>query len=123
MKGHLKLLLQLKSPTKHQCLELHFFVLFRFLQELGEGAFGKVYKGELAGYIGGVSTLVAIKTLKPGAVLKTVQDFVRESELMADLKHTNIVCLIGVCMQEEPKVHLFLTELSWSIFDILTVTL
>ncbi len=39
-----------------------------------------------------------------GAVLKTVQDFVRESELMADLRHPNIVCLIGVCMQEEPKV-------------------
>jgi hypothetical protein len=37
-------------------------------------------------------------------VLKTVQDFVRESELMADLRHPNIVCLIGVCMQEEPKV-------------------
>ncbi len=37
-------------------------------------------------------------------MLKTVQDFVRESELMADLRHPNIVCLIGVCMQEEPKV-------------------
>jgi hypothetical protein len=39
-----------------------------------------------------------------GAVQKTMQDFVRESELMADLRHPNIVCLIGVCMQEEPKV-------------------
>ncbi len=39
-------------------------------------------------------------------MLKTVQDFVRESELMADLRHPNIVCLIGVCMQEEPKVSL-----------------
>ena len=45
------------------------FILFtRFMQELGEGAFGKVYKGELAGYIGGVPALVAIKTLKPGNV-------------------------------------------------------
>ena len=26
---------------------------------------------------------------------------------MADLKHNNIVCLIGVCMQEEPKVMVF----------------
>ena len=41
-----------------------------------------------------------------GAVQKTMQDFVRESELMADLRHPNIVCLIGVCMQEEPKVGL-----------------
>ena len=38
-----------------------------------------------------------------GANQKTIGDFVRESELMADLKHPNIVCLIGVCMQEEPK--------------------
>ena len=36
--------------------------------------------------------------------LLKIQDFARESELMADLKHPNIVCLIGVCMQEEPKV-------------------
>jgi hypothetical protein len=33
---------------------------------LGEGAFGKVYKGELTGFLGGMSALVAIKTLKPG---------------------------------------------------------
>ena len=71
----------------------------RFIQELGEGAFGKVYKGELSGFVGAYTTLVAIKTLKPGANQKTRSDFVRESELMTDLKHPNIVCLIGVCMQ------------------------
>ena len=71
----------------------------RFIQELGEGAFGKVYKGELSGFVGPCTTLVAIKTLKPGANQKTRSDFVRESELMTDLRHPNIVCLIGVCMQ------------------------
>ena len=71
----------------------------RFIQELGEGAFGKVYKGELAGGGRGNTSLVAIKTLKPGANQKTRSDFVRESELMTDLRHPNIVCLIGVCMQ------------------------
>jgi receptor tyrosine kinase-like orphan receptor 1 len=81
----------------------------RFLQELGEGAFGKVYKGELAGYstVGTVSSLVAIKTLKPGAATKTRTDFVRESELMTDLRHPNIVCLVGVCLQEEPQCMVF----------------
>merc|ERR1719204_2829438 len=81
----------------------------RFLQELGEGAFGKVYKGELAGYstVGAVSSLVAIKTLKPGANQKTRQDFIRESELMTDLRHPNIVCLVGVCLQEEPQCMVF----------------
>ena len=52
------------------------FILFtRFMQELGEGAFGKVYKGELAGYIGGVPALVAIKTLKPGIVTPNIWYF------------------------------------------------
>ena len=36
----------------------------RFHEELGEGAFGKVFKGEFLGANG--SSLVAIKTLKPG---------------------------------------------------------
>lgn len=79
----------------------------RFLQELGEGAFGKVYKGELNGFVGGCTTLVAIKTLKPGANQKTRTDFVRESELMTDLRHPNIVCLIGVSMSEEPHCMVF----------------
>jgi len=79
----------------------------RFLQELGEGAFGKVYKGELGGIVNGCSALVAIKTLKPGANQKTRQDFVRESELMTDLRHPNIVCLLGVCLQEEPQCMVF----------------
>lgn len=40
----------------------------RFLQELGEGAFGKVYKGELAGLYGDSTvSKVAIKTLKENA--------------------------------------------------------
>ncbi|CAG5115125.1 unnamed protein product, partial [Candidula unifasciata] len=40
----------------------------RFLQELGEGAFGKVYKGELTGLHRESSvTKVAIKTLKENA--------------------------------------------------------
>jgi len=79
----------------------------RFIQELGEGAFGKVYKGELSGFVGGHTTLVAIKTLKPGANTKTKSDFARESELMTDMRHPNIVCLIGVCMQEEPQCMIF----------------
>ena len=80
----------------------------RFLQELGEGAFGKVYKGELTGYHGDNSVArVAIKTLKENAVPKMQNDFRREVDLMTDLKHPNIVCLVGVCMKEEPMCMLF----------------
>ncbi|QQP31369.1 Ror1, partial [Caligus rogercresseyi] len=67
----------------------------RFMQELGEGAFGKVYKGELLGSYGNPASgaCVAIKTLKPGATSKTRSDFQREADLMTDLRHPNI-CMI-----------------------------
>ena len=39
----------------------------RFVHEMGDGVFGKVYRGELGGIVGGVTSLVAVKTLKPGA--------------------------------------------------------
>ena len=79
----------------------------RFLQELGEGAFGKVYKGELMGVIPTGPALVAIKTLKPGANQKTKNDFQREADLMTDLRHPNIVCLLGVSFTDDPQCMLF----------------
>ena len=89
---------QQQQKMKTRAMEIPLGSL-RFIQELGEGAFGKVYKGELSAGGRGNNSLVAIKTLKPGANQKTRSDFVRESELMADMRHPNIVCLIGVCMQ------------------------
>jgi receptor tyrosine kinase-like orphan receptor 1 len=74
----------------------------KFIEELGEGAFGKVYKGQFMG-----TNLVAIKTLKAGATQKVRNDFRREAELMTDLKHPNIVCLIGVSFQEDPQCMIF----------------
>ncbi|XP_046986353.1 tyrosine-protein kinase transmembrane receptor Ror-like [Schistocerca americana] len=80
----------------------------KFLQELGEGAFGKVYKGEVTtGDTGDTPLLVAIKTLKENATPKTQADFRREVELMTDLRHSNIVCLLGVVMRGEPLCMLF----------------
>ncbi|XP_065569518.1 tyrosine-protein kinase transmembrane receptor Ror-like isoform X2 [Artemia franciscana] len=93
----------------------------RFLQELGEGAFGKVFKGELLCHDGlgsrpgipdclvngNMSTQIAIKTLKAGATLKTQQDFRREVEMMAELRHPNIVCLLGVVTTDTPQCMLF----------------
>ena len=52
-------------------------------------------------------SLVAIKTLKPGANQKTNNDFRREAELMSELRHPNIVCLLGVSFQEDPQCMIF----------------
>lgn len=80
----------------------------RFLQELGEGAFGKVYKGEVIGLYGdNTVSKVAIKTLKENALPKIKNDFRREVDLMTELRHPNIVCLLGVSMKQEPMCMLF----------------
>lgn len=80
----------------------------QFFQELGEGAFGKVYKGEaiLPGESGRAQP-VAIKALKASATPKTKTDFFREADLMAELRHANIVCLLGVVTKSEPHCMLF----------------
>lgn len=78
----------------------------RFVEELGEGAFGKVYKGELT-QPNGDRIFVAVKALKENASAKTQADFRREIELISDLKHDNIVCILGVVLKEEPLCMLF----------------
>lgn len=78
----------------------------RFLEELGEGAFGKVYKGNLT-QKNGDQVFVAVKALKENASPKTQTDFRREIELISDLKHQNIVCILGVVLKEEPLCMLF----------------
>ena len=78
----------------------------KFVEELGEGAFGKVYKGELL-QKNGDKIFVAVKALKENASPKTQQDFRREIELISDLKHSNIVCILGVVLKEEPLCMLF----------------
>ena len=51
---------------------------------------------------GGGGAPVAIKTLKANASLKTQQDFRREVELMSELRHPNIVCLLGTAVAFYP---------------------
>lgn len=76
-----------------------------FVEELGEGAFGKVYKGELNTKSGKI--IVAVKSLKENASAKTQADFQREIELISELKHPNIICLLGVIVKQEPMCMLF----------------
>jgi receptor tyrosine kinase-like orphan receptor 1 len=87
----------------------------RFLQELGEGSFGKVYKGEILSPDGKSVTPVAIKSLKPDASQKVVADFRREADLMVDLHHPNIVCLLGIASKSPGS-----TQLQAMFFEYMT---
>ncbi|XP_028857389.1 inactive tyrosine-protein kinase transmembrane receptor ROR1 [Denticeps clupeoides] len=79
----------------------------RFMEELGEGGFGKIYKGHL--YLPGMehAQLVAIKTLKDFSSAQQWGDFQHEVNVMAELQHQNVVCLLGVVTQEQPVCMLF----------------
>ncbi|KAM6066401.1 inactive tyrosine-protein kinase transmembrane receptor ROR1 isoform 2-T2 [Chlamydotis macqueenii] len=79
----------------------------RFMEELGECAFGKIYKGHL--YLPGMdhAQLVAIKTLKDFNNPQQWAEFQQEASLMAELHHPNIVCLLGIVTQEQPVCMLF----------------
>ncbi|XP_017005784.2 tyrosine-protein kinase transmembrane receptor Ror [Drosophila takahashii] len=97
-----------KLIERNTLLRISHFTLqdVEFLEELGEGAFGKVYKGQLS-QPNKTTITVAIKALKENASVKTQQDFKREIELISDLKHQNIVCILGVVLNKEPYCMLF----------------
>jgi receptor tyrosine kinase-like orphan receptor 1 len=68
-----------------------------FIENLGEGNFGKVFKAEavnIAGIEG--TTTVAVKTLKETVYEQTYVDFAKEAQVMVQLDHPNIVRLLGV---------------------------
>ncbi|XP_021661938.2 G-type lectin S-receptor-like serine/threonine-protein kinase CES101 isoform X2 [Hevea brasiliensis] len=86
--------------------ELHFFSFesivsatdnFAAANELGKGGFGPVYKGELHGQ------QVAVKRLSRNSG-QGLEEFKNELLLIAKLQHTNLVRLVGCCIQREEKI-------------------
>uniref|UniRef100_A0AAR5P991 Protein kinase domain-containing protein n=1 Tax=Dendroctonus ponderosae TaxID=77166 RepID=A0AAR5P991_DENPD len=71
----------------------------RFLDELGEGCFGKVYKGELRRSADRKPDIVAVKVLKESASKEAEEDFYREVEIMSTFQHPNILSFIGVVLR------------------------
>ena len=95
-----------------------------FLEELGQGAFGMVFKGELTletdldknqSMSKKIESVIpiAIKTLKENANSRFKLDFKREAELMADLQHPNIVSLLGVCFDQQVMCMIFEVTIRW----------
>ncbi|CAH0392803.1 unnamed protein product [Bemisia tabaci] len=81
-----------------------------FCQEIGEGCFGKVYKGEI--HSGGQTNFVAVKVLKDGASMEAEEDLMREVEIMSAFKHPNILTLVGVVPREGLKN-------PWMVFEFM----
>lgn len=70
----------------------------KFLHEIGEGCFGKVYKGEFSSE--DKIEIVAIKVLKDNAGKDAEEDFLREVDIMSAFRHSNILSLLGMVPRE-----------------------
>ncbi|TKW35123.1 hypothetical protein SEVIR_2G350700v4 [Setaria viridis] len=83
--------------------------------KLGQGGFGPVYKGELPGGLE-----IAIKRLSSCSV-QGLMEFKNEIQLIAKLQHTNLVRLLGCCVQAEEKMliyeYMHNRSLDFFIFD------
>ena len=68
---------------------------------------GKVLRGELCQPMDGTVVPVAVKSLKEGSCPQARRDFDKEAEMLTELRHPNIVCLIGAVMNEQPNCLVF----------------
>jgi serine/threonine protein kinase len=71
---------------------------FNSSTQVGQGGYGKVYKGILAD-----GTVVAIKRAQKGS-LQGEKEFLTEIKLLSRLHHRNLVSLIGYCDEEGEQV-------------------
>ncbi|KAI5189697.1 cyclin-dependent kinase 12/13 [Nematocida minor] len=86
--------------------------VYRIVKKVGEGTFGKVYKGKETA----TNKKVALKKIK----LKNEQDgvpvtLIREISILKALSHKNIINLLDSFIQDRDKVHNF-KKTSYSIF-------
>ncbi|XP_050370833.1 probable LRR receptor-like serine/threonine-protein kinase At1g06840 isoform X2 [Argentina anserina] len=75
--------------------------IFNTSAQVGQGGYGKVYKGTLAD-----GTLVAIKRAQEGS-LQGEKEFLTEIELLSPLHHRNLVSLVGYCDEEGEQMLIY----------------
>ena len=69
--------------------------------QVGQGGYGKVYKGILDD-----GTVVAIKRAQQGS-LQGEKEFLTEIELLSRLHHRNLVSLLGYCDEDDEQVPIY----------------
>lgn len=93
---------------------------------IGQGGFGRVYKGQLKTSSGEPGTLVAVKRLDMKITGQGRREFLKEIMMLASYKHNNLVSLVGFSDEEDVKaliykhevhgsldMHLATTDLKW----------
>ncbi|XP_052776921.1 muscle, skeletal receptor tyrosine protein kinase-like [Mya arenaria] len=78
-----------------------------YVKDIGQGAFGRVFKAKAPNLCKKDDGLIAVKMLKEDASDDLQTDFEREASLMAEFDHPNIVKFLGVCAIGKPMCLLF----------------
>ena len=125
---HYELEIQLemsKLPTSNAYISSTFVSPFAFLEpyqmeynfaslelvdELGQGAFGRVFKARAPGITRGdfiPQEFVAVKLLKEEAGSDIVDDFCKEVKVCVQFEHVNVIRLVGVCTATSKKCMIF----------------
>ncbi|XP_022918560.1 tyrosine-protein kinase receptor torso-like isoform X2 [Onthophagus taurus] len=73
----------------------------KLLNEIGKGAFGEVYLGNII--LNGNNESVAVKTLRERCSNEEMEDFLSEIDIMKKIgRHRNIVTMLKCCTLQEP---------------------
>ncbi|KAL8106290.1 hypothetical protein AgCh_029907 [Apium graveolens] len=78
------------KPTRYSFADIK-KITSQFSNELGQGGFGSVYKGQITDNI-----IVAVKVLK-GDPKANGEDFINEVSTIGQIYHVNVVRLVGYC--------------------------
>ncbi|KAG5125101.1 hypothetical protein JHK82_031838 [Glycine max] len=89
---------------------------FSISAQVGQGGYGKVYKGVLSD-----GTVVAIKRAQEGS-LQGEKEFLTEISLLSRLHHRNLVSLIGYCDEEGEQMLVYEFMSNGTLRDHLSVT-
>ncbi|KAL1322856.1 hypothetical protein HN51_067873 [Arachis hypogaea] len=89
--------------------------------KIGEGGFGKVYKGCLKHNNGDVTDYsIALKVNKCQNSIQTPREFKTEIEMLCQLRHPNIISLMGFCYQQENMIVVYEYMANGSLHDYLS---
>lgn len=89
---------------------------FNVASEVGQGGYGKVYKGVFTD-----GTVVAIKRAQEGS-LQGEKEFLTEIELLSRLHHRNLVSLLGFCDEEGEQMLVYEFMSNGTLRDHLSVS-